>query len=244
MDGVGQEDSHFLVGEDAQDVLRNELVLKAVVHEVLGWNAGGKETADLFYKALGKAGVQPRIYAADALFAAYERSYIVHFLGQEFRAWRGVHFLLEQGDFQGADGAAPGLQRRCVGVRAEFQKARTKRLCIKRFQLCAELRVGRDFREPVPAGGSFYVEPGAAAQDGDAAAGADVLVGCLKVPLVVEDGIAGAGLADVYEVVRDFLVLVQVLAGSDVHSAINLPRVAGEDFRYGRRLPVAAGNDG
>ena len=66
VDGVGEEDVHLVVGKLSQDILCNELILKAVPDQVIGRDAVVQQAPDLFDEAVFQAFVQPAVDAGDA----------------------------------------------------------------------------------------------------------------------------------------------------------------------------------
>ena len=74
------------------------------------------------------------------------------------------------------------------------------------------------------------VKPGAATQNRSLASVTDVFVGIFKglLPLVEVESCASGH--NVYKVIRDIAIFIQVLSGPDVHAAIDLTGIGGEDF--------------
>ena len=77
VDGVGEEDAHFVVGEFSQHILRNEFVFEAVPEEVVGGDAAGQETLDFFDETVFQAFVQAAVDTRDAFFACDEGADVV-----------------------------------------------------------------------------------------------------------------------------------------------------------------------
>ena len=102
------------------------------------------------------------------------------------------------------------------------------------FQLVAQGLVLGHGRELVALQHRLDVEPRAAAEDGLRSPTLHFGVGLMEVLLILEEIVLRAGLADVDEVIRHVVafhdIVVEVLARSDSHAAIHLPRVATEDF--------------
>ena len=61
MDGIAQERLHLLEAEYSQNILRNELVLKPIVSQILCGNAALKQSPYLIRHAFLDPCVQPRI---------------------------------------------------------------------------------------------------------------------------------------------------------------------------------------
>ena len=86
------------------------------------------------------------------------------------------------------------------------------------------------FVEIVAAGGGLYVEARAAAKQRHPAAAADVLVGFHEILLEFVYVVFRSGRLDIDEMVGDIAVFGQVLAGTDVHPAIDLAGVSRDDL--------------
>ena len=97
------------------------------------------------------------------------------------------------------------------------------------LQLRAESRIGRYLGNGVIAGHRLDVQSRASAEYDRTATGHDVIVRSRKISLVTEDIVAHPGIHDVYQMIghrRPLVhVLAEVLPGTNVHSAVYLPRV-------------------
>ena len=123
VDGVGQEDAHFFVGEDAKDVLGDEFVLETIVNKVIGRDAGSQQTANLLYEAFLQAGVKATVNAGNALFAGNQRTNVVNILGQEIRTHNRMRSLVIS-NLQSPDNTAFRLQSPLLCIRTHGQQSR------------------------------------------------------------------------------------------------------------------------
>ena len=98
------------------------------------------------------------------------------------------------------------------------------------FEAGAELGVGGHFGQLEAVQKRFDVHAGAAADDWQAATRTDVGNGGAGVAQVLKEVVLIPGVGDVDKVERYFAVFVEVLAGAEVHGAVDLARIGGDDF--------------
>ena len=109
------------------------------------------------------------------------------------------------------------------------------------LQLFPELRVRSYFLEVIALAHGFYVKAAASAENREDVLIAESFIDYLKVFLVAEKVVFLSGLGNVYQVIGNLSVLGDVFAGSDVHSAIDLPGVRADDVTSAiRNLPRLA----
>ena len=108
MDCIGQEQLHFIEAEDSQHVLRNELVLKAIIHKVLRPHSPVNQPPHLVHQTFPNPRIQPRIYPAVPLLAAHQRPDEISLLRQEAGP-RDRMGLLIKSYFNGPYGPFPSV---------------------------------------------------------------------------------------------------------------------------------------
>src|SRR5688572_29784662 len=95
----------------------------------------------------------------------------------------------------------------------------------------AQHRIGRDRREVEAIQQSAHVQAGPAHDDRGATGRCDRRKGGTRVALVTEYVVALARIGDVYEVMRDTGALLGCrLRGPDIHAAVHLTRIGGNDL--------------
>jgi hypothetical protein len=145
-------------------------------------------------------------------------------------------------DLYGSDGAAGGIYicgvvQALVGCQqcCQFLQALA-------FQLLAQLRIHGYLHEIIVSEYTLDIQPRATAEYGDSPARTDIVIRTTEVALEMEDGVLGARLCDINEVIGDmqqllavaaphgYVVVREVLACSDVHTTEYLAAVGADDF--------------
>ena len=137
-------------------------------------------------------------------------------------------FGLKDGNLESADEALAGIVVGIVVERFEGGQLCYEFLVRLFLQFCTELRVRWNFRQRVSAGRGFDVQSAAAAQNRYAASVDYVLICLFEVTLVLEDVVLGPGIDYVHEVIRNLLILTEVLSSTYVHAPVYLSGVGGE----------------
>ena len=166
MDGCGKLGAHLLEGEFADYVLGHELVLQAVVDKVFCRNrfvvrcqrrmGSVNQPFDLLYHTFFESGIQALVNLCISDFSAYQGAYVVSVFRKIARALDRMFGFVNR-YLQSADEALAGV---VVGV--VVQRLQRGQLCNQLFigfllKFLPQLRIRRDFRQGVAAGGRFYI---------------------------------------------------------------------------------------
>ena len=248
VDGYLQPLEHLVVGGLSCDILRHELVLQSVVRQVFDGNAFVEQSSHLLHHTVLQTVFQPsgNLLATVLAVDVDADNQAVH--GRQFALGRGV-FQVVGFYLDGTDGALTGVHiRRVVHVRARsgLQLLQHGRQFCQRvpLQACPDLWVLGDGRQLVTFQHGLDVQSCASTENGRHTSAADVLIGVEEVLLILEQVVLRSWLADVDEVVGDFLsgqscevreqrfdfVVLQVLARADVHAAIHLTRIGRDNL--------------
>lgn len=233
VDGHIQSFEHRFVVQLILEVLGKELVFQAVANQLIGIDAAvyqllnflNHPVVEALLKALGDAGTDK---VALALETENDGGY-----GLAGSHQLGV-FLIVDFNFDGADkaGAFAGVGVVVQGL--EGSQHLGEFFIGLLFQLLSQGGVVRYGEEFVALEQGFDVHTASAAENDVFASVFNILDGLVGQLLVLEDIVFDAWFHDVDQMVGNVgaveTVVVQILAGADVHTAIDLSRVGADDF--------------
>ena len=80
---IGQEQLHFIEAEDSEHVLRNELVLKTIIHKILRTHSPVNQPPHLVHQTFPNPRIQSSVNPAVPLLAAHQSADIESLLREE-----------------------------------------------------------------------------------------------------------------------------------------------------------------
>ena len=237
VDGYLKPLEHLGVGGLSSHILRDKLILQAIVHQVFCRYALIEQSAHLVYHPFLQTGLQPPgdFLAPQLSVDADADDDTLHRrqLATRRRMLQVVGLYLD-----GTDGPLAGVHIGLImhhRTRASLQFFKHLRQFCQRLALkaVAQLLVLGHRREMIALEHGLDVESRAAAENGHRSPTPYVLIGREEVLLILKEVVLRARLPDVDEVIRNgywftvigYCIVCQVLASADIHPAIHLPGI-------------------
>src|SRR6185369_8466212 len=222
---------HIVAVQIPGQIAADKTVFKTITVESCHWHTVSQQTPDLIYHPAVQTALQALCYASadDLTFDLYPENKRPE--RRQLNDLRVPASLLMKRNFNGPDKPLP-LQQigRVVLFRKQCQKPSPQLAKGKLFQLPAQLRVLRCSHHPVAAQHRVQIETGTAGQNRKPASCSHQVESFGEVTLEIKDAELPAGFEDIDQVMRDPVVLFEILAAPYIHPPENLARIGRNDL--------------